>query len=262
MTPREQQISGLLKDGLTYKEIERLTGYDAHNARKIAVRLGLAYTDEARKKAQLNHVRKTVHDIGAEYVSGYVNNKSVITIRLDCGHYAAVRWETVTEAKKWKRSLTCGECRRLSKLKKAKPPKLKVMSGEQMEFHLCPVCGTLVFGRGKYCSDECRNRAENKIREVRRREKIRKTKRDAGITVESLYRRDGGVCYLCGDKCDFDDYTKDGENFIAGGSYPSIDHVVPLSKGGTHTWDNVKLAHHRCNTIKGNKYPRRLEKSQ
>ena len=262
MTPREQQISGLLKDGLTYKEIERLTGYDQHNVRKVAIRLGQTYTDEARRKAQLERVRTVVRSFGAEYIDGYVNNKSVITVRLSCGHEATVTWLSVMDMQNNGRQIRCDECRRLERLKKAKPPKLKVMSGEQMEFHLCPVCGTLVFGRGKYCSDECRNRAENKIREVRRREKIRKTKRDAGITVESLYRRDGGVCYLCGDKCDFDDYTKDGENFIAGGSYPSIDHVVPLSKGGTHTWDNVKLAHHRCNTIKGNKYPRRLEKSQ
>lgn len=39
-------------------------------------------------------------------------------------------------------------------------------------------------------------------------------------------------------------------NFIVGYDYPSIDHVIPISKGGTHTWDNVRLAHHHCNSIK------------
>ena len=41
--------------------------------------------------------------------------------------------------------------------------------------------------------------------------------------------------------------------FIAGNSYPSIDHIIPVSRGGTHTWDNVQLAHRYCNSIKSNK---------
>ena len=65
---------------------------------------------------------------------------------------------------------------------------------------------------------------------------------------------------LCGQKCDYADFeervSKNGYHYIlVGGEYPSIDHVVPLSKGGTHTWDNVHLAHKRCNMVKGNKYP-------
>jgi len=42
----------------------------------------------------------------------------------------------------------------------------------------------------------------------------------------------------------------DGDTFIAGNMYPSIDHVVPLSRGGLHEWGNVKLAHRICNSIK------------
>lgn len=30
----------------------------------------------------------------------------------------------------------------------------------------------------------------------------------------------------------------------------TIDHVIPLSRGGTHTWDNVKPAHAICNFSK------------
>lgn len=30
----------------------------------------------------------------------------------------------------------------------------------------------------------------------------------------------------------------------------TIDHFVPVSKGGTHTWDNVGPAHYRCNMDK------------
>ena len=34
---------------------------------------------------------------------------------------------------------------------------------------------------------------------------------------------------------------------------PSLDHVVPLSLSGAHTPENVRLAHVRCNTAKGNR---------
>ncbi len=31
----------------------------------------------------------------------------------------------------------------------------------------------------------------------------------------------------------------------------TIEHIKPLSKGGTHTWDNVAPAHAKCNFDKG-----------
>jgi 5-methylcytosine-specific restriction endonuclease McrA len=30
-------------------------------------------------------------------------------------------------------------------------------------------------------------------------------------------------------------------------------YIVPLSKGGTHTYDNVQCAHFGCNSRKGNR---------
>ena len=78
---------------------------------------------------------------------------------------------------------------------------------------------------------------------------------DNDITLEKLYKRDGGKCYLCGIICDWNDgIDKDG-TFVAGQMYPSIDHVFPLSKGGHHTWENVKLACRGCNSRKRNTLP-------
>jgi 5-methylcytosine-specific restriction endonuclease McrA len=37
--------------------------------------------------------------------------------------------------------------------------------------------------------------------------------------------------------------------------YPTHDHIVPVSKGGKHTWDNAQLAHFECNTKKNAKLP-------
>ena len=78
---------------------------------------------------------------------------------------------------------------------------------------------------------------------------------DNDITLEKLYNLADGVCALCGGICDYEDYIFKGKYFIAGNKYPSIDHIVPLSKGGSHTWDNVQLAHKQCNSIKSNKSP-------
>jgi 5-methylcytosine-specific restriction endonuclease McrA len=35
----------------------------------------------------------------------------------------------------------------------------------------------------------------------------------------------------------------------------TLDHVVPLSKGGVHAPGNMQLAHDHCNTAKGDRLP-------
>ena len=49
-------------------------------------------------------------------------------------------------------------------------------------------------------------------------------------------------------------FTRDGQTCVyCGGSATSIDHVVPRSRGGTHTWDNVVAACRRCNHTKADR---------
>jgi 5-methylcytosine-specific restriction endonuclease McrA len=74
---------------------------------------------------------------------------------------------------------------------------------------------------------------------------------DRNITLQEVYRKNNGICYLCGEKCDFEDIQIKNGRKICGGNYPSIDHVIPLGAGGAHSWENVRLAHMRCNSIKG-----------
>ncbi len=35
----------------------------------------------------------------------------------------------------------------------------------------------------------------------------------------------------------------------------TLDHIIPRSKGGLHTWDNVVAACERCNSVKGDRTP-------
>lgn len=68
------------------------------------------------------------------------------------------------------------------------------------------------------------------------------------ITTKSVIDRDGNQCRLCGSEVNT---TLTGRNPIA----PSIDHIIPLSRGGSHTFKNVQLAHFGCNSRKNNSMP-------
>lgn len=72
---------------------------------------------------------------------------------------------------------------------------------------------------------------------------------DDSITLKKVCEKYHGVCQICGRKVDWHD-IKDGH---VRRDYPSVDHIVPLSKGGTHTWGNVQLAHMACNAGKRDK---------
>lgn len=69
---------------------------------------------------------------------------------------------------------------------------------------------------------------------------------DESITLTLLCARDAGICQICGKPVDDSDIE---EGHIRR-NYPTLDHIVPLSKGGTHTWENVQLAHMGCNAGK------------
>lgn len=69
------------------------------------------------------------------------------------------------------------------------------------------------------------------------------------ITLIEVAKRDNNICQICGGVVDWGDI----ENGHIRRMYPTIDHIVPLSKGGRHTWENVQLAHMKCNTHKFDK---------
>ena len=72
---------------------------------------------------------------------------------------------------------------------------------------------------------------------------------DKDITLAKVYEKDNGLCYICGCKCDWNVKKITGQ----WGKYPSIDHVIPIHKGGLHSWENVRLACVSCNAKKQDK---------
>jgi 5-methylcytosine-specific restriction endonuclease McrA len=63
---------------------------------------------------------------------------------------------------------------------------------------------------------------------------------------EEVFERDGYVCQLCGKKTRAD--FKSQYHPL----YPNLDHIVPLSLGGSHTKENTQCLCYKCNMEKGN----------
>lgn len=107
------------------------------------------------------------------------------------------------------------------------------------------------------CSRECRDeKLRRALREAHRgrkdshRHRARKygCEYDPSVKLDKLIERDGLRCAICGEMCDLNDHSW---SKYSGPRYPSIDHIIPMSKGGGHTWDNVQVAHIICNSEKG-----------
>lgn len=71
------------------------------------------------------------------------------------------------------------------------------------------------------------------------RAKRRGAQRGQLVDLNLIWQRDGGICHICGGLVAPDDVH--------------FDHVIPLSKGGPHTYDNIKVAHSACNLRKRDK---------
>lgn len=65
------------------------------------------------------------------------------------------------------------------------------------------------------------------------------------ITLLELWMRDNKRCCLCGRATRVPGKAGGWHKTMA-----TIDHIVPLARGGTHTWSNVQLACAQCNTLK------------
>ena len=57
----------------------------------------------------------------------------------------------------------------------------------------------------------------------------------------AVYNKACGCCQICGE-------------FVPMNSF-SVDHIIPISKGGTYDLDNLQLAHIKCNRMKDDEVP-------
>jgi 5-methylcytosine-specific restriction endonuclease McrA len=93
-----------------------------------------------------------------------------------------------------------------------------------------------------------RRRAEEP--ELRRRHVRAYQARKLKVRVEDVnplvvLERDDGICGICGADVDPQAFE--------------VDHVIPISRGGSHSYDNVQAAHGSCNRRKNARMPDEYE---
>jgi hypothetical protein len=93
-------------------------------------------------------------------------------------------------------------------------------------------------GQPKYCSIRCMKKVDK-----RKRRALKKNAYIEAVHISTLIRRDVGVCQICNKSVDLTATVPDD---LA----PTVDHVIPLSKGGEHSYANCQLAHFLCNSYK------------
>ena len=191
------------------------------------------------------------------YVSGYINKNARVIVRCnECGAHFE-RYANIIN--KTNNPFECPECVGKPKAIKLLIKKLNTIANNKPYEHTCVICGSVYMSAKdttKYCSKVCYRKAQD----IRKKEKIGRysssyhvaraiaygCEYEHGIRLHKLIRRDHNICQICGKPCD----VNDKRYGTSGPLYPSIDHIIPLAKGGSHTWGNVQLAHIICNSSK------------
>lgn len=132
-------------------------------------------------------------------------------------------------------------CRRASQ-------RVKQPNSTPIYFKTCAECGSPVVnanksGTPKPCAD-CR-RELKRGRNARKNHKRRASGKPV-LSTRQIAERDGTTCHLCGDAVDM---SLSGR--VQRG--PTIDHIVPVSLGGTNDSENLALAHRDCNVKRSNR---------
>lgn len=61
-----------------------------------------------------------------------------------------------------------------------------------------------------------------------------------------VYERDGWTCGICS-------FAVDPDLRYPNLMSASLDHIIPMAKGGGHVPDNVQCSHFICNSLKGDR---------
>lgn len=99
--------------------------------------------------------------------------------------------------------------------------------------------------RSSFCSDACSLRNAKRIRRKMERARLREVKVER-VDPMKVFDRDGWRCQICGAK------TPKAKRGKIDSRAPELDHIVPLSVGGEHSYRNTQCACRECNGKKGN----------
>ena len=107
-------------------------------------------------------------------------------------------------------------------------------------------CGRVeVYGKWYQGATECTRCQKKRNKQIRRHMKRAKNGGEK-ISLQDVYERDAGRCQICHRKVKMPDGRWHKR-------MATIDHIRPVSKGGKHTWKNVRLCCSQCNSKKRDK---------
>ena len=95
----------------------------------------------------------------------------------------------------------------------------------------------------KFCSLSCSRRSSKRNSKHKRKTRIKECYVEP-VSKFELFKRYGGKCAICGRKLNLD-------RLVPHPLAVTIDHIIPISMGGEHSYKNTQLACFKCNYSKG-----------
>lgn len=147
---------------------------------------------------------------------------------------------------KSKLAAVCSDtCRRARYAERAKARAKNVFSPVAFSCHECGCHVVTEYGqaRKKFCSERCAKRNLGRLSRRKERARLRAV-RSEPVDPIAVFDRDNWRCQQCGIK------TPRRLRGTTRPNAPEMDHIEPLSKGGSHTYRNVQCLCRSCNCAK------------
>ncbi len=212
--------------------------------RRMQIRINMLGAPLCKKCRPAPDVNKTsCADCGTRY---WTRNPNKTPRCMDCRRLHVVHGKQSTYTH---RGCRCDECRAANCKTSSKVQKRLRHERGLLKLRKCVICeGSFTHPRrGQItCSPQCRRTYSGKSGSHRSRAIFYGVAYERINRVE-VFKRDEWKCGLCSDPVD------------PALVYPhplsaSLDHVVPISRRGPHTYDNVQCAHLTCNRNKSNSF--------
>lgn len=170
-------------------------------------------------------------------------------IRLKCNTCGNIIERAMSTARQ--KNIECEYCKEAKQLQEARQKMMCFFYAlsDAKTPKTCAYCGKQFYSSSptkKYCSDICKKKSKGNRSSYRSRCRHYGVYYDTSVTRTKVLERDKYKCQICGKECDKND-TSWG---FSGPDFPTLDHIIPLAKGGTHTWNNVQCACGMCNSNK------------
>ena len=233
-----------------YHKICKVCGkpFDSFRERDVTCSAECAY--KYRHPEPKNPTRATMERVNKKHGQHfeYVSHNSK-RIRLKCKCYGNVIERASSTVRQ--KNINCEYCKEQNELSEARRKMLHFLTAlaDSKTPKQCICCGKEFLSQyhdKKYCSAKCKRKSKGRKNSYRSRCRNYGVYYDPSVTRAKVIIRDNGICQICGKVCD--------ENDLRWGSlgpdFPTLDHIIPLAKGGTHTWGNVQCACAICNSDK------------